>query len=34
VPVGPMPSPWEFIHMPPIRGVNSTWPEVDIVRVK
>ncbi|MFL6798467.1 MAG: thiamine pyrophosphate-dependent enzyme [Xanthobacteraceae bacterium] len=20
VPVGPMPSPWEFIHMPPIRG--------------
>jgi acetolactate synthase-1/2/3 large subunit len=21
VPVGPMPSPWEFIHMPPVRGV-------------
>ena len=21
VPVGPMPSPWEFIHMPPIRGL-------------
>jgi acetolactate synthase-1/2/3 large subunit len=21
VPVGPMPSPWEFLHMPPIRGV-------------
>jgi acetolactate synthase-1/2/3 large subunit len=20
VPVGPMPSPWEFIHMPRIRG--------------
>ena len=20
VPVGPMPSPWEFLHMPPIRG--------------
>jgi acetolactate synthase-1/2/3 large subunit len=20
VPVGPMPSPWEFIHMPPVRG--------------
>ena len=20
VPVGPMPSPWEFIHMPPLRG--------------
>jgi acetolactate synthase-1/2/3 large subunit len=22
VPVGPMPSPWEFIHMPPVRGVK------------
>jgi acetolactate synthase I/II/III large subunit len=22
VPVGPMPSPWEFIHMPPVRGVS------------
>jgi acetolactate synthase-1/2/3 large subunit len=22
VPVGPMPSPWEFIHMPPVRGVT------------
>jgi len=22
VPVGPMPSPWEFIHMPRVRGVN------------
>jgi acetolactate synthase-1/2/3 large subunit len=22
VPVGPMPSPWEFIHMPPVRGVR------------
>jgi acetolactate synthase-1/2/3 large subunit len=22
VPVGPMPSPWEFIQMPPVRGVN------------
>jgi acetolactate synthase-1/2/3 large subunit len=21
VPVGPMPSPWEFIMMPPVRGV-------------
>ena len=21
VPVGPMPSPWEFIHMPRIRGL-------------
>jgi acetolactate synthase I/II/III large subunit len=21
VPVGPMPSPWEFIHMPPVRGI-------------
>jgi acetolactate synthase-1/2/3 large subunit len=21
VPVGPMPSPWEFIHMPPVRGL-------------
>jgi len=21
VPVGPMPSPWEFIHMPAVRGV-------------
>ena len=20
VPVGPMPSPWEFIQMPPVRG--------------
>jgi acetolactate synthase I/II/III large subunit len=20
VPVGPMPSPWEFIHMPKVRG--------------
>jgi acetolactate synthase-1/2/3 large subunit len=24
VPVGPMPSPWEFIHMPPVRGSSST----------
>ena len=23
VPVGPMPSPWEFIHMPRVRGVRS-----------
>ena len=22
VPVGPMPSPWEFIHMPRIRGTR------------
>ena len=22
VPVGPMPSPWEFIHMPPVRGLQ------------
>ena len=22
VPVGPMPSPWEFIHMPPVRGIT------------
>jgi acetolactate synthase-1/2/3 large subunit len=22
VPVGPMPSPWEFIHMPPVRGAK------------
>jgi acetolactate synthase-1/2/3 large subunit len=22
VPVGPMPSPWEFIHMPPVRGIR------------
>ena len=22
VPVGPMPSPWEFIHMPRVRGVR------------
>ncbi|MCC6776376.1 MAG: TPP-binding protein [Hyphomicrobiales bacterium] len=22
VPVGPMPSPWEFIHMPPVRGAR------------
>ena len=21
VPVGPMPSPWEFIHMPKLRGI-------------
>jgi len=21
VPVGPLPSPWEFIHMPPVRGI-------------
>jgi acetolactate synthase-1/2/3 large subunit len=21
VPVGPMPSPWEFIHMPRVRGI-------------
>ena len=21
VPVGPMPSPWEFIHMPKVRGL-------------
>jgi acetolactate synthase-1/2/3 large subunit len=21
VPVGPFPSPWEFIHMPPVRGI-------------
>jgi acetolactate synthase-1/2/3 large subunit len=24
VPVGPMPSPWEFIHMPRIRGHAAT----------
>jgi acetolactate synthase-1/2/3 large subunit len=23
VPVGPMPSPWEFIHMPPVRGPKA-----------
>jgi acetolactate synthase-1/2/3 large subunit len=23
VPVGPLPSPWEFIHMPPARGRNA-----------
>ena len=23
VPVGPMPSPWEFIHMPPLRGKTT-----------
>jgi acetolactate synthase I/II/III large subunit len=22
VPVGPLPSPWEFIHMPPVRGLK------------
>ena len=22
VPVGPMPSPWEFIHMPRVRGIR------------
>jgi acetolactate synthase I/II/III large subunit len=22
VPVGPMPSPWEFIHMPRVRGLR------------
>jgi acetolactate synthase-1/2/3 large subunit len=22
VPVGPLPSPWEFIHMPPVRGAR------------
>ena len=21
VPIGPMPSPWEFIHMPQVRGL-------------
>ncbi len=30
VPVGPMPSPWEFIHMPRVRGANecATWKPV------
>jgi acetolactate synthase-1/2/3 large subunit len=22
VPLGPMPSPWEFIHMPRVRGIR------------
>ena len=26
VPVGPMPSPWEFIHMPPVRGRARRLP--------
>ena len=26
VPVGPMPSPWEFIHMPPVRGRAKRLP--------
>jgi acetolactate synthase-1/2/3 large subunit len=26
VPVGPFPSPWEFIHMPPIRGTAKRLP--------
>jgi len=26
VPVGPMPSPWEFIHMPPVRGKKGKLP--------
>jgi acetolactate synthase-1/2/3 large subunit len=26
VPVGPMPSPWEFIHMPPVRGHANPLP--------
>jgi acetolactate synthase-1/2/3 large subunit len=26
VPVGPMPSPWEFIHMPPVRGGAKRLP--------
>ncbi len=26
VPVGPLPSPWEFIHMPPVRGQQSGLP--------
>lgn len=24
MPVGPMPSPWEFIHMPPVRGMAAS----------
>ena len=24
VPVGPMPSPWEFIHMPRVRGEHRS----------
>jgi acetolactate synthase-1/2/3 large subunit len=27
VPVGPMPSPWEFIHMPPVRGRSKHLPK-------
>ena len=27
VPVGPMPSPWEFIHMPPVRGRSKHSPK-------
>jgi acetolactate synthase-1/2/3 large subunit len=26
VPVGPMPSPWEFINMPPVRGPGKRLP--------
>jgi acetolactate synthase I/II/III large subunit len=26
VPVGPLPSPWEFIHMPPVRGPSKRLP--------
>lgn len=26
VPVGPFPSPWEFIHMPPVRGAARQLP--------
>ena len=26
VPVGPFPSPWEFIHMPPVRGRSKRLP--------
>ena len=26
VPVGPLPSPWEFIHMPPVRGPAKRLP--------
>jgi len=26
VPVGPMPSPWDFIHMPPVRGRPNRLP--------
>jgi len=25
VPVGPMPSPWRFIHLPRVRGFDESW---------